>query len=66
MHPKNHQQAFHKEVGSETDLFELSTKAQQLFLLAYIQQVFWAKKYLQRKSEGFSDSILNSNFLIEN
>ena len=32
----------------------------------YIQQVFWAKKYLPRKSEGFRDSILNSKFFITN
>ena len=34
-------------------------------LLTYIQQVFWAKKYLPRKNEGFRDSILNSKFFIE-
>jgi Tfp pilus assembly protein PilN len=34
--------------------------------LTYIQQVFWAKKYLPRKSEGFRDHILNSKFFIEN
>ena len=33
--------------------------------LSYIQQVFWAKKYLPRKSEGFRDPILNSKFFIE-
>ena len=33
---------------------------------AYIQQVFWAKKYLPRKSEGFRDPILNSKFFVEN
>ena len=32
----------------------------------YIQQVFWAKKYLPRKSEGFRDHILNSKFFIKN
>ena len=32
----------------------------------YIQQVFWAKKYLPRKSEGFRDPILNSKFFVEN
>ena len=35
-------------------------------LPAYIQQVFWAKKYLPRKSEGFRDPILNSKFFVEN
>ena len=34
--------------------------------VAYIQQVFWAKKYLPRKSEGFRDHILNSKFFIKN
>ena len=34
--------------------------------LSYIQQVFWAKKYLPRKSEGFRDPILNSKFFVEN
>ena len=35
-------------------------------VVAYIQQVFWAKKYLPRKNEGFRDPILNSKFSIEN
>jgi len=28
--------------------------------------VIWAKKYLQRKNEGFRNSILNSKIFIEN
>ena len=41
-------------------------KPQDVLYITYIQQVFWAKKYLPRKSEGFRDPILNSKFFVEN
>jgi hypothetical protein len=47
-------------------LLENQINVQDLDHLAYIQQVFWAKKYLPRKSEGFRDPILNSKFFIKN
>jgi hypothetical protein len=33
--------------------------------ISYIQQVIWAKKYLPRKNEGFSEFILSSSIFIE-